>query len=279
MATKKNGKTSKPTKQPKKTEALCYVYGGALKSKHTRFFVADYKDKNGIVEFVKNNFVQYYGSVLSGRYIPCEDGEKALAQVVQLAKSEKYDLDGYIITASVGNATALLKKATSEETAHTFTIDDRPNNEEEPEDEPDEEQEEKPVPKPSGRKQNKETKTTTQKTNASKSSPKKQPDEDLDDDLAADECNDLDDDKNNEDDQPTHDNNGADDEEDNNDKEADEEVDEAEEVEEKVEKGKEVKKPPAKKGGIVAKPPAKKPAGAKTVADKSVKKPRGKTAR
>lgn len=281
MATKKNVRSTRSTK-PKKTKALCYVYGGALKSKHTYFFVTDYQDKDGIIDFVKNNFVQFYGSVLSGRYIPCVDAENALEQVVELAKSDGYDLDGHIITASVGNSTALLKKATNEETAHTFTINNHP-------DDNDIELEEEPVSKPSSGKQNKESKSTTPKTNASKNKVAKkqkeesedelndEPDDEPVDEQVDEQVDELDDeqvDKN--DDDPDENDHEKDMDDVAPDKNDDDELVDDEEPPEKEQK---VKKPAAKKGAKVTKSPAKKPAAAKQTVTKTTKKPKAKNPR
>lgn len=244
MASKKNVKASKLTK-PKKTNALCYVYGGVMKSKHTAYFaITDYQDKEGVVEFVKNNFVQFYGSVLSGRYIPCVDAKKALDQVVELAKREKYDMDGHIITASVGNSTTLLKKATNEETAYTFTID-HPDDDHPDDDHPDDEHiehEEEPA-------------TSTQ---------------------PSDVMNDDEDDDENPDNDPDENGNNSDSDEDvarRKDKN-DDDVDNRD-----VEKKQEVKKPVAKKVGKTSKSPAKKPTVAKQTAVKSAKTPKVKKSR
>lgn len=149
-APKNDKKTSKGGgKKVKKQECIGFICGGnILKTGCTLYFATD---NSNVEEYIKENFVKYFGNVLNGRYIHCENAEEELEKVLKLANDIGYKIceESDVLNSNIGESTKLLKKSTGSSTVHTLTIGDKKHkttkkktNTETKEEESDEEKEE-----------------------------------------------------------------------------------------------------------------------------------------
>jgi len=106
-------------------EAVGFVYGGDLiKASCAYVFAVPNKE---VKKYVEDNLVSYYGSRVSGRYIKCEDCQETFKNVLKFAEEKGYctDAGSHILKIAVNNAANMLKEVSGENTAHTFTLQEK----------------------------------------------------------------------------------------------------------------------------------------------------------
>ena len=119
----KTESTKKSSPKRNQTEAVGFVYGGAL-FKGSRVFVFSCKDCKDCVGYVKENLVQFYGSDVSGRYVKCENSEETLEKILDQAKEKGYYVEENcnVLKLSVSDASKLLKDVSGYTSCHNIKV-------------------------------------------------------------------------------------------------------------------------------------------------------------
>lgn len=128
----KTKKTASPQRNLKET--VGFIYGGEL-MKVNRVIMFGCNDDD-VIGYVKKTFVKMFGSAISGRYVKCENAEKALKDIfenVMEHKEESKDKprqctliedDCNLLKSSVDAASKLIKKMANSDVAHTIKLTD-----------------------------------------------------------------------------------------------------------------------------------------------------------
>lgn len=124
-ASKGASKNKEKKSRGKQNQSVAFLYGGELlKTNRQVLFTTDAIKADEIVQYVRDNYVKYYGADVSGRFVKCEDSDETLKEVLEAAKEKDYlvEPDSNLLKCSVGDATTLLKDAIEGGLAHTFKL-------------------------------------------------------------------------------------------------------------------------------------------------------------
>jgi len=114
----------KKAQRPKLEQAVGFIHGGELKaSRIFAFAVTDGSDVESVKNYVKDNLVTYFGPVLSGRYVKCEDANETLATILDSAGEDRIE-NCTIIKRNVQNAAILYRDSIGNGVTHTFSLSD-----------------------------------------------------------------------------------------------------------------------------------------------------------
>jgi len=124
---KPQSKAAAEKKAPRRNlnQVVGFVYGGdIIKASHVYLFSADNLE---VVDYVRANLVQNFGSRVSGRYVKCEDAEEILNAVYAAAEEKEYNVDPEcknILKSNINDAAELIKTASGSNAAHTIKLNE-----------------------------------------------------------------------------------------------------------------------------------------------------------